>query len=585
MTTAPHKIDKPEIRKLTQMEEDLAYARDLSEKQLAEYGKKRELDEFSKNLARFQKNVEKIGPELAKARREAEFRYKPHRTEKFLKDTKNMDEYELRAYIASRTPPVRFTHRMPDLTAPNLVHIPEDDLFYAKTYSGPYDPNKPQKIKELLEQKIPDFTKQSKDVYYHSTPPPKKLFTDFNKYKNRLEEKNIVRDIVNDIKKDIKHLPPHKQYDEIHSKYLRNHTKMDINTLKLFHMDSVLPDHIHNKIDNGLIKYMISKGMASSRDKTLEEGDVLLDPEYPGREVLLRTRGINIPRYLDKPLVGDKYYENLRNIANSFNSGFKKHETKSAVELFKIIDSKKTDPKKGNLDPNDIFLHRLMSEGKGKNLYKKLFNMLGDFYSNRNMKNADMIQFKERKSIGGVGYTEKIIDILNHYLLREGNYYSSQTNTAIPISMIPDGQIKREALIKQVNKINKHRIHKTHPLFISGKGKDIKINFNIGNSVQIAQMKSGIIEIHILTKFFKEGDLRILSHYLYKTEGTLYNNNKKKLGDLTDNYEVDRLIRANLDIEKPVNVFFIEPKKLMAGSLSRFHSNIGVHNYLRMKLL
>ncbi len=401
-----------------------------------------------------------------------------------------------------------------------------------------------------------------------STPTiPKSKYIDFNNYRNIQEENVIVRDIVNDIKKDLKGSSNIDKYNTIHHFYLKNKY-------------SPFPHHINRKIDNKLIKYMIDNGIAG--DKQLS--DELLESEYPMREAMLRTRGIykpldsNVPQNL---LIENKKYRDLRLLMTDLRKEFwdrggfssKKKWLKKINEL---NEEGKIKANKGRV----IKIINLLNRGNIKDVMnEELENIYNDSpYMKR-------VYIKTNTRQGTLGYAERASQILNNIILQQGNWISSMTNTAVPVEQLPNNIINLGSLMKNVNKNNKIKFDKYKPVFISGGRKDIKINFKIGKSIQVAQMKNGLIEIHILIEYLNEGDLKVLSHYLYKTNGTLYNRNKNKIGIFNDKYDADRLIRTNLNYKKPINVFFVEPKTLKGGSLSRFHSGIGTHNYLRMKLL
>ncbi len=367
-------------------------------------------------------------------------------------------------------------------------------------------------------------------------------------------------EVMKDIKQKLKGLSKDEQYNIIHNELLSNNVDTDRYELPF-------TKEMHNLIDRELYKYMINKGIVGN--KKLEE-EIFIQPEFPKKSSII-TRGIDDTSDNPALIQNDSLVKNLKNKLILTKRLFNDNDILTKTQFingFKNKDKSKTEE----------IVYNFLKNPNISGLINSTFKQLEKKYPGFKLETVDV---NSRKGLTPV--LDLAIEELNKLKQSSLNIISQQLNQNQPIEKQKKTSLSDIKLLKQINNLKNIKINSksSKRIFKGGNKNDISRDFNIGKGCQIAQFKSGLIEFHILTGFFNEGDLKILSFFLSKTTGSLYNESKKKLGVMKTLESTQMLIRSNLNFNKSINIFFVVPKTNLGGKLNSFHSSISYHNVLR----
>jgi len=323
--------------------------------------------------------------------------------------------------------------------------------------------------------------------------------------------------------------------------------------------DTGLTDKFHKQLDEKLAEYMIANNIL---DKKLIEEEIKFSREPSNIFTIVRD-AIDDPSLIQNKKDFNKLVNTLKLVEKNIGD----------VSFTKFIDNLFQKKKNNELNAEEKFILNNVKRDGLTNFINKRLNVLEELFPEYTY---PRVEDRAKKNI--------ISDTIKS--LRE-----LEQKTGKQFNILLQGEkvkkadkIDQEQKINSIKEINKKvKIHKTRPIFIFGNKKDISTHFNIGNSIQVCRFINNAIEFHIITKTLRESDLNVLSYLLSKGKGVLYSKNKKKLGNLTDDDSIQKLIKRNIDFEKDINIFLAIPEKV-GGGIGPIHNNHGLIDLLRNKL-
>lgn len=321
-----------------------------------------------------------------------------------------------------------------------------------------------------------------------------------------------------------------------------------------------LPEKYHNLLQQKLSEYMIANNIL---DKKLIEEEIKFSREPSNVFTIIRD-AVDDPSLIQNKKDYNKLVNTLKLVEKNIGDDV------SFSKYMKELYQKKKDDE---LNAEEKFILNNVKRDGLTNFINKRLNVLEELFPEYTYPSA--------KS----GSKRDIISDTIKSLRELEQKTGKQFNILLQGEKIKKAdKIDQEKKINSIKEMNKKvKIHKTRPIFIFGNKKDISTHFNIGNSIQVCRFINNAIEFHILTKTLRESDLNVLSYLLSKGKGVLYSKNKKKLGNLTDDDSIQKLIKRNIDFEKDVNIFLAIPEKV-GGGIGPIHNNHGLIDLLRNKL-
>lgn len=429
-----------------------------------------------------------------------------------------------------------------------------DDIIPDQTEPAP---DKKQTKEDIFLNTMDDMKKKENDIRKEEKEYLDNILNEFSESFS-VKPKEIIH-IKNDIQDKIIKTINNKNYDDTEKNKILTDIYMSLND----EYSNPLPKQISDELRRQIIYDRIKYGIYNKKGDVLEE--FIIPPENKQSNII--ARGLKMS---DKPglIQNNTDFNKLKNYYKKIDKQIKLKNPSSVKDLKKKLQNSKI----LDLD-EELVLNFLKKQGT---LNSNLNNIIKNIQSA--YQNLDIKLIPQRTNM-----FKSIENVEN--LLKKYKQYDSMVNFQLkninePVKQNKKNVLDADKLLQGINTLNKVKVHKRRPVFKSGFKKDIVKNFEI-NRIQIAQFKSGVIEVHVLPQHLKESDLKVLSHFICRTTGKLYNDNKKFLGTVRTYHSTMNLIRKNIDFNKNINVFYVIPETKKGGSLNDIHGSIRFHNLLR----